>query len=400
MSEVTLTPEQIAKLMNAGDVVTIEKNFNYSADWNTREWLAQALREMVRQNLSFDVELMKKALRDIIELCEAEVGGGTYQTNCIRMAKTALNELPTSIESLIETLKDKDGVLDPNWPYSEAAKLIVPDFISALKDRNYTIRESAIEVLEKIDPNWPISEAARLIVPDFISALKDKEGVVRKAATNALEKIDPNWPYSEAAKLIVPDFISALKDKDSGIRQSAIEVLEKIDSNWPISEAARLIVPDIISALKDRDSGIRQSAIEVLEKIDPNWPSSEEAKKAVPDFIATLKDIDGWRSILDIRDDDENSGVRKFVYEVLVLIGTAAVKPLISLLTDKDYWVVLDSPVESAVEALDKIGEPALASLIMALKDNDYEVQWAAASALGEIRAAQCRRATHCYPEG
>ena len=93
----TVNNEHLIELMIAGDVATIEKAFHYAADWNTREWTVNALRTMVLRKLDFDAETMEKALRGIVEVCNAEVGGGSYRTNCLQMANGALKEEPSTV---------------------------------------------------------------------------------------------------------------------------------------------------------------------------------------------------------------------------------------------------------------------------------------------------------------
>ena len=87
------TIEQVGKMMRSGDVEGIEKIFGYAADWNTREIAVNALQVMVLNKVDFDINAMKDALSGIVEVCEAEVGGGTYKTNCLKMANGLLNDL-------------------------------------------------------------------------------------------------------------------------------------------------------------------------------------------------------------------------------------------------------------------------------------------------------------------
>ncbi|MER3501614.1 MAG: PBS lyase [Candidatus Fervidibacterota bacterium] len=75
---------------------------------------------------------------------------------------------------------------------------------------------------------------------------------------------------------------------------------------------------------------------------------------------------------------------RKIAIEALVKIGEPAVEPLIEALRDRDWEVRW-----AAAYALGKIGKPAVEPLIEALRDRDGKVRRAAADALGAIGDAR-----------
>ena len=107
----TVTIERLGELMRAGDVAAIEKDFHYAADWNTKEWTVDALRTMVGWKVDFDYEAMEETLRGIVEVCKAEVGGGSYRTNCLRMANDALKELASPVRREQPVTQSQD----PKW---------------------------------------------------------------------------------------------------------------------------------------------------------------------------------------------------------------------------------------------------------------------------------------------
>ncbi|MBU2461312.1 HEAT repeat domain-containing protein, partial [bacterium] len=76
----------------------------------------------------------------------------------------------------------------------------------------------------------------------------------------------------------------------------------------------------------------------------------------------------------------EDSYARGETVDALAKIGIPAVKPLIVALKDEDSYVR-----EGAAEALAKMGIPAIKPLIAALKDKDIDVRLGAAEALGGI---------------
>ena len=48
---------------------------------------------MLIDTVEYDKAEMVKALNDIIQVCEAEIGSGTYRTNCIEVAKRSLKKI-------------------------------------------------------------------------------------------------------------------------------------------------------------------------------------------------------------------------------------------------------------------------------------------------------------------
>src|SRR3990167_2076669 len=108
--------------------------------------------------------------------------------------------------------------------------------------------------------------------------------------------------------------------------------------------------------------------------------------KLIKDLMSSLGDaaqrsrINGliWKLKNPFSFDDQRNAV-----EALVKIGKPAVESLIRLLGDKDKHVSADG---CAIEALGKIGKPAVESLIQALGNED--VKESAAIALGKIGEA------------
>ncbi len=116
-------------------------------------------------------------------------------------------------------------------------------------------------------------------------------------------------------------------------------------------------VEGLINALKDKDPMIRGDATEVLGKIGDS--------RAVEPLIEALKDI-----------------VREIAIESLRKIGEPAVESLIKALKDKDTLIR-----SGAAKALGKIGDKrAVESLTEALKYGDIFVRSAAAEALEKIK--------------
>ena len=156
----------------------------------------------------------------------------------------------------------------------------------------------------------------------------------------------------------VEGLIKALEyNKDSWVRKSAAEALGKLGD-------PKAVAP-LIHALKDEDWRVRMGAADLLGKLgDP---------KAVDPLIDAL-------------DDKYKVDVGVTALEALRKIGKPAVRPLINALTYEFYFG--GYPPSSAdvrwfaAICLEEIGEPAVEPLIRALDSN---VRWVAAVVLGKI---------------
>jgi HEAT repeat protein len=145
-------------------------------------------------------------------------------------------------------------------------------------------------------------------------------------------------------------------------------------------------VNGLMKALEYRDQTVQLNAAFALANIGYG-PAQEpfirtlrradfsvEADKAK--LLKGLKDAKYFVPIL--KNVDPN--MRWNATQILVTIGSPAVKPLIGALQDPDWSVC-----GLATVALEKIGTPAVEPLIETLNDANPNARWAAAVALGEI---------------
>jgi len=120
--------------------------------------------------------------------------------------------------------------------------------------------------------------------------------------------------------------------------------------------------PLLIAALKDKEWDVRMNAAEAIGKIAEANPDSKEILKAIPDLINAL--------------NDEYLNVRGNAAEALEKIGFDKIpvegKVLALLILERTDEVV-------------NIGKDAIPTLIAALKDDDWSVQYKAAEALEKI---------------
>lgn len=268
-------------------------------------------------------------------------------------------EAEKDVEGLTEVMRH--GGKHVRWAAAEAlgkvgdARAVEP-LIQAMQDEDDWLQEKAIEALGEIGD-------ARAVNP-LIQALKDERGLIQYVAGVALGKM------GEPA---VEPLLQALEDKDTWARDGAARALGEIGD-------AKAVEP-LAGMLRQKDSRVRELAAEALGGI---------GEPALEHLIQALK--------------DRAPAVRKAAAEALGGIGNArAVEPLIQTLTitpliqDWDDYTNLQSfadgykrEVKPAVEsALAKIGEPAVAPLIQALRDKDSWIRNGAARALAEIRDAR-----------
>jgi HEAT repeat protein len=177
-------------------------------------------------------------------------------------------------------------------------------------------------------------EIGTLSVQQLIAALKDGNSNVRTEAAMALGQI--------GAPALEP-LIAALKDGNSNVRSGAAKALGLIMD-------VRAVEP-LIASLKDEDSSVRELVAVALRKI---------GSPAVQPLIEALK--------------NEDTNLRKGAANTLGRIKDArAVESLITVLKDENLDVR-----EEAASALGQIGAPADEPLLTALKNNDFEVIFAA----------------------
>ena len=345
----------------------------------------------------------------------------------------ALVRIGTSTtERLITALRDQDPIIrqaadealriiDPKWPQSEVAQRQITEFIAALNDADWNVREGAVKALGEI--------SGPAALEPLVFRLSDEDSRVRLAAAEALKNKVPDWPQTQSAKQHLPKFFTALQDTDWNVRERAVEVLGKIgDFN---------AVDALIDALRDRDSRVRSAAAKALGQLHdirssgaliaalrdwrqevreivsamlennvPDWPHSVEAQRQVPNFIAalegggpdiravaanTLGKIGDYRALgallAALRSQD--SPVRAAALEALNNIAPdwpqseaakQQVTEFIAALRDEDLGVRIRT-----VEVLKTLGKTALPGLVSALIDPSPKVRNIVAETLYKI---------------
>ncbi|MDP8230456.1 MAG: HEAT repeat domain-containing protein, partial [Candidatus Gorgyraea atricola] len=262
-----------------------------------------------------------------------------------------------------------------------------PGLISAMGNRNKDVRAASLNALVKIGKasvsklcealenksnSIRINSAKALgdirdpgAVADLIKALDDKEQLVREVAQGALVKI---------GKPAVGALIETVNgDYSNNVTYNAAKALTRINTGKSrfygylheedIESAIKGLSAENmmgygIEALKSGDDNIRNNAANIL---------ADMGRPAVPDLINSM--------------ESENQPTRAKAAETLGKIADPeAVPVLIKALGDIDTDVM-----QSAIEALAKIGEPAVTDLIKTLKDKDESVKRGGTEALVKI---------------
>lgn len=183
-------------------------------------------------------------------------------------------------------------------------------------------------------------------VAEQIAALKDEDWAIREEAATALGAF-------RDARAVGP-LVTLLRDADRAVRQAAIEALTAIGA---------ASVPVLGLCLSDRQAGVQEAASSVLALIADD--------RVLDPLVAALGSHD-WI-------------VRMHAAKALGRIKDArAIEPLIPLLQDK-----VKAVREETAAALAAIGNPALPSLLDALKHSEWLVRLHAVEALGKTRSAE-----------
>ena len=183
-------------------------------------------------------------------------------------------------------------------------------------------------------------------VAEQIAALKDEDWAIREEAATALGTFrDPR---------AVGPLVSLLRDADRAVRQAAVGALTAI------GEAS---VPVLGLCLSDPQPGVQEAASSVLSLIaDERVLAPLIASLENPDWIVRMHAAKALGRVKDGR----------------------AIEPLVPLLQDK-----VKAVREEATTALAEIGDPALPSLLEALKHSEWLVRLHAVEALGKSRSAE-----------
>jgi len=413
-------------------------------DWEVRKNAVEALARLgsdaVIPYLVIALADSDKDIRSTAEKALMEVDPQWRESEDIQIAlSTLVTRLPYN--STWQYKNETTAVALALGTIGKASAKYIPNLLVALV--NFTtfdeefndLRQTVIDVLEKIDRQWQNSEEIQSAISELVTILLDKDNSRKKQwnAAKVLGKIGP------AAATAVPHLITAFEKHNDAVTTAleemgpvAIEavptLLTALAKNEHVSHVIRALaqikplpeqaIPNLVIALEDSDvrcravralgnvelvaihttlpfiakalgeeykdkedffkrhrtEDVHNAAAEVLSKMDENILeniSPAIAQEVVPLLAKALR-----RSYVD--------SVQSATANVLKKMGKIAIPPFLKMLADEDEYIRI-----SAAEALGKIGqaaEPAIPELLKtALADSNSYVRDSAAKALEKI---------------
>ena len=219
--------------------------------------------------------------------------------------------------------------------------------------------------------------------------LKDEDWQMRLKAISALTKLRRTEEFINET---VPALISAIEDPNEYVRRSAIPAL------GDIGPEAKICVKKLIEILSSNDLQMRRAAAYSLGKIGPAAISSvpklidllEKAEKEEQKAVAWALGIIGHEAapLLEKALLHSSSEVRAGCAFALGSMGPSAIQTLGSLikcLKDNEAQVRYQTAKAIGNLRAAKETEAAVPNLIECLSDSDPDVRWVAAEALRKI---------------
>jgi HEAT repeat protein len=251
--------------------------------------------------------------------------------------------------------------------------------MAATRDAFIEVRWMAVKALSRLYEDLRSGPPDELVVRAFVARLADSAWWVRQSAAHALEKLAQPEYLAEMQPALKP-LHRTLQDEVRAVRQAALNVLIRLN--------APPTIESLVAALTDIAWSVRLSASEALETL--GWTPDHDQEidywiargepgrcvgrgpEAVPALVRAL--------------DDQYLPLVADIVEALVRIGTPAVPAVIQGMHHKDWWAR-----EAAARTLGRIGTAkAVVPLIENLSDRSYNVRETSVrglAALGDPRA-------------
>lgn len=187
-----------------------------------------------------------------------------------------------AVPQIVQCLQDPDTEVRENAVAALGAlrddEAIEP-LVAALTDSYTTVRQAAARALRSLDPHWEKSREALRAIPQLQAALKSKEYWVRHSAAEVLNRLGRVQPR-EVPLLTDSDgarqkrhaaanvMLGLLGDRDRGFRLAAAEALGRLGLPETTSHLA--------ARLADDDYGVQVAAARSLENLRWQPPSGED----------------------------------------------------------------------------------------------------------------------------
>jgi HEAT repeat protein len=360
-----------------------------------------------------DIEQRRQAVSQLFDLC--------YKVRSRAQA---------AVPILLRCLADPDEKVGESalWGLKWCAPESIEPLIDCLANSNANVRRRACDSLGSIgDEAFSARDSLRQLLTD------DAESVRLRAAF-ALGLIH------DTSDLTIDALFAMAHSNTTTDRAAALHALGNIGQALANPEPLRAKQQQILDALEDDDANVRSSACHALEslRLDPprhvallisrladsdphtRWMATVQLKRLAPvvdlaDHVASMCDV--VREVGDESAAADDTAATE-ICKILALIGPkakSAVPDLIEALrSDRGFLVIaaaealwkIDRRIEESLPALERLfdeyGEtvcdaiceigpaagPLMPAVIRALQSEDWDLQWAAADALGAISSS------------
>ena len=394
-------PPNIQKLKFNDDVLGLIKALNYRKDSRIRKVAAEVLGQIGGA----------APVESLIAAARTDEADEVQQVATMSLIKIGAH----AVEPLIAGLADKEQTEGFIWRWSAAQALghigdsrAVLPLVAELHDLgadDHHMRQYAATALGHIGQQQEDAKVIGQIAQALETALDDKNMSVKQAAAEGLIRIDAQQGNTELGIQLTELLLSTFSNKGYGYVKGASQKVFRIDTFWKEAKitlqlVARVGVPAInplFTALQsDAPISTRAGAMISLAGLSLRNDDASFLAQVIELLITALKDSDNHvasaarfalaminlpatESLLKILEDTSDVDLRNSAAVVLGEIGDPrSVEPLIEALKiaePSDRRLYLN-------KALAKVGTPAVAPLINALKDESVSVRWPAFEAL------------------
>ena len=304
-----------------------------------------------------------------------------------------------AIEPLMGLLRDPDVKTEYSLTAIDKAGATDSDILKLLEDDDRKVRVSALLLIAKKGPDgasmlpsltallqdpetikdlsfrFVIVKALMLIgkdaLPVLMTLLDDDSAAVREVTVNSIGNMEP--PAAGA----VAGLLKALDDPQVEVRAAAARALGKIGKAE--EKPPKELLGGLLKALEDKNMGVRVAAADGLAMLGPDAaPAAAALVKAMDDKEIFVIDYGSFKI--------KSHPVRQAAAKALGAMGPEA-KDAIPLLI-RDIKTLEEPLFFESMEALGKIGEPAVGELVKVLKSKNSKAHDRALQALASMGPA------------